>query len=192
MQGLLGEKAFSLEFDLKSGLCGQRSSSKRMLSDIAGIFRNPQAAVERAEKDNPLVYEFYELPLPNHPGDLCFGTSMVYPGQVDGEYFMTKGHFHSILDTGEVYHCLSGQGMMIMENGAGDWNCLEFKPGTAVYVPKGYAHRSINIGEKPLVTFFCFRADAGHDYQSITQKGFRNLVVKGPNGPEIIANPHWS
>lgn len=52
-----------------------------------------------------LVYEFYELGAPEHPGDIAFGTSIVYPGTVGGEYFMTNGHFHTILETAEVYIC---------------------------------------------------------------------------------------
>ena len=40
--------------------------------------------------NDQLVYEFYELGAPEHPGDIAFGTSIVYPGTV-GEYFMTTG-----------------------------------------------------------------------------------------------------
>ena len=66
------------------------------------------------------------------------------------------------------------------------------EPGKMVYVPKRYAHRSINTGNEPLVTFFAFRGDAGHDYGTIEQKGFRKLVVERDGKPEIIDNPKWT
>ncbi len=71
---------------------------------------------------------------------------------------MTKGHFHTILDTGEVYYCLAGQGAMLMETPEGEVSLVEMKPGEAVYVPPRWAHRSINTGKEPLVTFFAFLA----------------------------------
>lgn len=137
------------------------------------------------------MYEFYELGILSHPGDLAFGTSITYPGQVAGEYFMTKGHFHQILETAEVYYCIQGHGMMMMENPEGQWDSQELTSGKAVYVPKRFAHRSINIGENPFITFFCFRADAGHDYKTIETKGFRKLVVQKNGKPEISDNPRW-
>ena len=64
-------------------------------------------------------------------------------------------------------------------------------PGQAAYVPKRYAHRSINTGSTPLVTFFAFRGDAGHNYGTIETKGFRKIVVEKNGQPEIIDNPNW-
>ena len=104
---------------------------------------------------------------------------------------MTKGHYHTILDTAEVYYCLQGRGYMLMENPEGDWDAKELTPGTAVYVPKRFAHRSINAGNGPLITFFTFRADAGHDYGTIETKGYRKLLVEKDGKVEIIDNPNW-
>ena len=104
---------------------------------------------------------------------------------------MTKGHFHTILETAEVYYCLSGEGFMLMENPEGDWSAQPLSPGVMVYVPPRYAHRSINTGSVPMVTFFCFRADAGHDYGTIETKGYRKLIVERDGKPAIIDNPKW-
>ena len=116
--------------------------------------------------------------LPSFPATLRLAQASHIRGKVGDEYFMTKGHFHTILDTGEVYYCLSGHGYMLLESPEGDWSLQEMTAGEAVYVPKRYAHRSINIGDTPLVTFFVFRGDAGHDYGTIETKGYRNLVVE--------------
>jgi glucose-6-phosphate isomerase len=184
-------KPFNLDFDLITGLSQSKESTKRPLSKMKGMYANDTAFEEAVKKDDPLVYEFYELDLPETPGNLLFGTSILYPGKVGDEYYMTKGHFHTILETGEVYYCLSGKGAMLMENPEGDWDLQQFTPGQAVYVPPRFAHRSINLGNEPLVTFFAFRADAGHDYGTIETKGYRKLVVEKEGKPEVIDNPKW-
>lgn len=184
-------KPFVLDFDLKTGLSKSKESTKRKLSQMKGMYADDAAFEAAVQNNDPLVYEFYELDLPETPGNLLFGTSIVYPGKVGNEYYMTKGHFHTILETGEVYYCLSGHGAMLMENPEGDWDIQYFTPGQVVYVPPRYAHRSINLGNEPLVTFFTFRADAGHDYGTIETKGYRKLVVEKDGKHAIIDNPKW-
>jgi glucose-6-phosphate isomerase len=185
------DRAFTTLFSLTDGKSPAQSSSKRHLADVKNMFVDTAEADRILEKENPLVYEFYELGIPSHPGDLAFGTSITYPGQVAGEDYMTKGHFHQILETAEVYYCIQGHGMMMMENPEGQWDSQELTSGKAVYVPKRFAQRSINIGENPFITFFCFRADAGHDYKTIETKGFRKVVVQKNGKPEISDNPRW-
>ena len=185
------DRAFTTLFSLTDGKNPDRSSTRRHLADVKQMFVDAAEAERLLENENPLVYEFYELGIPSHAGDLAFGTSITYPGQVAGEYYMTKGHFHEILETAEVYYCIQGRGMMMMENPEGQWDCQELSPGQAVYVPKRYAHRSINVGDEPFITFFCFRADAGHDYKTIETKGFRKVVVQKDGKPEISDNPRW-
>lgn len=184
-------KPFALDFDLGTGVSKATQSTKRPLSKMKGMYADNTAFEAAVQNNDPLVYEFYELDLPETAGDLLFGTSILYPGKVGNEYYMTKGHFHTILETGEVYYCLSGNGAMLMENPEGDWDIQYFTPGQAVYVPPRYAHRSINLGNEPLVTFFTFRADAGHDYGTIETKGYRKLVVEKDGKPAIIDNPKW-
>jgi glucose-6-phosphate isomerase len=118
--------------------------------------------------------------------------SIVHTGKVGSEYYMTKGHFHSILKTAELYYCLKGCGYMMMETPEGLWQAEKLKSGTALYVPGSWAHRSINTSSsEDLVTLFCYPADAGHDYATIEIKGFRKLMVEKEGKPEIIDNPKW-
>lgn len=183
-------------FDLVTGLADPeiKPSLQRRLSAIAEMYKDPDVARADAELDDVLVYEFYDMGVPETPGDVAYGTSIVYPGTVGDEYFMTKGHFHSVLDTGEIYFCLSGSGYMLMENPEGDVQWAEFVPGQAVYVPRRYAHRSINVSDtEPLITFFSFPGHAGHDYGTIEEKGFRKLCLKGADGtPTFVDNPRWA
>ncbi len=103
---------------------------------------------------------------------------------------MTKGHFHTILDTSEIYYGLSGRGMMLMETPEGQVDWKEIGPGEALYVPGRWAHRSINTGTEPLVMFFVYRGDAGHDYGTIEEKGYRKLVVERAEGPPSSTTPN--
>lgn len=187
------ERGFTIDFDLQIGTSQMKLSSKRYLSQMAGMFANAAAYEQKLkEEGDPLIYEFHEMDVPEHAGDLAFGCSIVYPGKVGDEYNMTKGHFHTILDTAEVYWCFAGHGYMLLENPEGDWMAHELTPGKAVYVPKRYAHRSINVGDKEaLRTYFVFRADAGHDYGTIETKGYRKLMVEKDGEPCVIDNPKW-
>jgi glucose-6-phosphate isomerase len=184
-------KGFIIDFDLSNGLSKKGKSTKRLLANMKGMFADDIAEAQLIDKYNPMVYEFYELGAPETAGDLAFGSSITYPGKVSDEYFMTKGHFHTILETAEVYYCISGEGYMLMENPEGDWSAQKLSPGQALYVPPRYAHRSINTGSTPFVTIFCFRGDAGHDYGTIETKGYRKLIVEKDGKPVIIDNPKW-
>lgn len=182
---------FTVYFSLNNGLSDSRKSNQRRLSQMRGMYYDSKAFDELLREKDHLIYEFYELGIPPTEGDLAFGTSITYPGKVGNEYYMTKGHFHQILDTAEVYYCIGGKGYMLMEDSYGNWDAQELTPGKAVYVPKGYAHRSINTGSEPLITFFAFRADAGHDYGTIETMGYRKLIIEKDGKPTIIDNPNW-
>lgn len=179
-------------FDLTNGLSPDAKPIQRRLSEMAGMYADEAVRGAMTEQDDPLVYEFHDLGVPERPGAIAYGTSIVYAGKVGDEYYMTKGHFHSILETAEVYYCLQGRGVMLMESPEGDWEAQELTRGGAVYVPERYAHRSINThATDPLITFFAFRGDAGHDYGTIESQGFRKLVVERAGQVEYIDNPRW-
>jgi glucose-6-phosphate isomerase len=185
-------RGFVADFSAADGLSKTAVSTKRFLSNMKGMFADVEAYEKTLRGGDVMIYEFYELGAPEDAGDVAFGTSITYPGTVGREYFMTKGHFHTILETAEVYYTLSGEGFMLTENPEGDVAAHVLEPGKAVYVPKRYAHRSVNTGDSPLVTFFAFRGDAGHDYATIETKGFRKLILKGAGGkPEVVDNPKW-
>lgn len=183
------DKPFGIDFSLVTGLSEKYPSSKRYLSNMTGMYADEAARAAMEAEEDRLVYEFYELGMPEIAGDISFGTSIVYPGTVGGEYFMTNGHFHTILETGEVYLCLRGEGFMLQENPEGEWDAVPLKPGAAVYCPKRFAHRSVNTGTDRLVTFFAYRADSGHNYGIIKERGYKKLIVERDGKPTVIDNP---
>lgn len=178
------------DFDLATGHCAQKPTLVRKLSYMDKMFEDQVAFDAIADKEQ-LVYEFYDMEVPPTDNDLAFGCSVCYPGKVGNEYFMTKGHYHEVFATAETYFCLRGRGYMLMETPDGQWDAQELVPGRMVYVPGGWAHRSINVGSEPFVTFYVFRSDAGHDYATIESKGFRKLLVERNGQPSIVDNPKW-
>jgi oxalate decarboxylase/phosphoglucose isomerase-like protein (cupin superfamily)/shikimate 5-dehydrogenase len=165
---------------------------ERRLSSLRGQYSNSDACQRLLESGDPLIYEVYEISRPEVAGELRTGLSVVHPGRVGDEYFMTKGHFHAVVDTAETYYCVKGRGLLLMENAQGDWAAEELRPGRAVYVAPGWAHRSINTGDQEdLATLFTYPAHAGHDYGTIERQGFRKRVVSGDGGYRVVDNMNW-
>jgi len=164
---------------------------RRTLSAMRGQYLDQTAYEALLAETDALLYEVYELNRPHVAGELLHGISIVHPGKVGDEYYMTKGHFHMVLETAEIYHCLNGQGAMVMETPEGEWAVEALAPGRVLYVPPRWAHRSVNTGHEDLITFFAYPGHAGHDYGTIEQQGFRKLLVEREGLPTIIDNPRW-
>jgi glucose-6-phosphate isomerase, archaeal len=165
---------------------------ERRLSAMKGQFCDTQAYEAMLAKEDILLYEVYEIKRPEEAGELLMGISVVHPGKVGSEFFMTKGHYHTILDTAETYYVLKGEGFMVMETPEGKCAVEPLSPGQVLYVPPRWAHRSVCTSRREdLVTFFVYPGNAGHDYGTIEQKGFHKLVIEGPDGIEITDNPRW-
>lgn len=164
----------------------------RRLSAMEGQFADRQAYAAMLNEEDTVVYEVYEIKRPEVPGELLHGISILHPGKVGDEYFMTKGHFHSELETAEIYYTLQGEGLMVMETPDGEWSVEPLRPESVLYVPPRWAHRSINTSPKEnLVMFFVYPGHAGHDYGSIEKRGFRKLIVERDARPQIVDNPRW-
>ena len=164
----------------------------RRLSSMKGQFADQSAFEAQLDREDLVLYEVYELQRPEKAGELLQGISIVHPGKVGDEYYMTKGHFHTVLETAEIYHCLKGEGVMVMETPEGDWAVEKLRPGKILYVPPRWAHRSVNTGSQAdMVTFFVYPGNAGHDYGTIETQGFRKLVLEVNVQLQIADNPRW-
>jgi glucose-6-phosphate isomerase len=165
---------------------------QRQLSALKGQFLDQVAYEKLLAQGDPLIYEVYEVHRPEVEGEILTGISILHPGKVGNEFFMTKGHFHSVLNTAEVYYCLRGEGYMVMETPEGETAVEALSPGMVLYVPPRWAHRSVVTSRlEDLVTFFIYPANAGHDYGTIERLGFHKLIIDGENGPEIINNARY-
>ncbi len=166
---------------------------QRKLSNMKGQYLDQQAyAAKLADKDE-ILYQVYEIKRPEIEGEILHGISIVHPGKVGDEYYMTKGHFHTVLETAEIYYTLKGKGYMVMETPEGAFAVEELQEGRVLYVPPRWAHRSVNVSDdEDLVMFFAYPGNAGHDYGTIETQGFRKLVLDRGMGPVIVDNPRWT
>jgi glucose-6-phosphate isomerase len=164
-----------------------RGSFVRLLSEMAGAFED-QEAVKRvlAGGDDPVIYRSYYPDVPSEPGHLAFVTTTILPGTVGTEFFMTKGHYHK-RDSAELYLAMSGEGLMVMESREGDFVQQLLEPSALVYVPPGWAHRTVNTGTEQLTFMAAYFGDAGHDYASMeAMGGFAVRVHRGDEGPQLL------
>ena len=180
---------FTTALDLAGGeLTPERKLVERTLADMQGMYAAP---IPDGRLDE-IVYRVSEIPAPPAEGNLLSSTTTLEPGTVEGEYHMTKGHFHAKIDRAEIYLTLAGEGRLVMATEAGETAVEPMRRGSVNYVPGGWAHRSVNVGHEPLVFFAAFPADAGYDYKTIEDQGFPVLVVERDGAPEVVPNPRYA
>lgn len=173
---------------ITGGVTPETGRYTKRLSELAGIFQNKQALLEQVRlNDDPLIYEVSEYR--KDGADLFFGTTTMYPGDVAGEFFMTRGHFHARRDLGEVYYTQSGRGVLLLESRDGRSEVVEMRPGVCAFIPPDWAHRSINVGPDMLVFVWVCSPLAGHDYGEILRRGMRKLILKEGMQVRIVDNP---
>jgi glucose-6-phosphate isomerase, archaeal len=179
---------FTTMLDLERGaLEPRRKLVERTLGDMQGMYAAPVPEARLGE----VVYRVNEIPAPPAEGNLLSSTTTIEPGTVEGEYHMTKGHFHAKLDRAEIYLTLAGEGRLVMATGEGEPAVEPMRRGTVNYVPGGWAHRSVNVGDEALVFFAAFPADAGYDYKTIEERGFPVLLVERGGVPAVVPNPRY-
>ena len=160
----------------------------RKLSDMVAVFQDKEE-VKKALKKNPIIYKFYNVQIPEEDGHLQHCISMIFPGKIGNEYYMTKGHFHKIKDTAEVYLTLKGRGKLVMQTPDQKSKVLDMRKGSISYIPPYWAHRTVNTGDEPLIFFGVYRGDAGHNYGIIEKKGMAIIIVEEKGKPVIKNNP---
>jgi glucose-6-phosphate isomerase len=183
---LAASRPFQVVLDFTTGsLTPFGGSFVRRLSDMASAYED-QEVVKRmlASGDDPIIYKSYYADVPHEPDHLAFLTTIITPGTVGSEFFMTKGHHH-YRDSAELYMGMFGEGIMIMESREGEFADQELAPSTSVYVPPGWAHRTVNTGSGPLAFLAAYFGDAGHDYDSVERTGFSRRVHHGDQGPQL-------
>ncbi|UNK71268.1 glucose-6-phosphate isomerase family protein [Microbacterium sp. H1-D42] len=181
----------------EGGIEGRSRRYEKFLGDMAGVYHDEAAwqASVAARGADELIYwvddHRYQDGV-DGPGALIIGTSTLLPGRYGSEFAVTRGHLHAIADRAELYYCLSGRGVMLLETIDGQSEAVELTPGKAVNVPGHWIHRSVNTGDEPFVTLFCYAADAGQDYALIADAGgMKSLVVADGDGDgwKLTPNP---
>jgi glucose-6-phosphate isomerase len=177
---------FGVQIDLADGV--MKDPDRRLVrtaSDMVGHYQDHAALQKLIEDGDPVHYEVFEKNIPETYGHVMFCISKLQPGRVGDECFMTKGHYHTIAETAEIYWCIRGRGYMAMKTADGRCVLEPMIRNRLLYVPPYWAHRSINTGGEPLISFCAYPADAGHNYGDIETEGFpRRVFIR--DGKEVI------
>jgi len=169
------------------GLTGEPIiNQQRTLKEIASIFQDREAATQFSDDAVAYTVQSWSPVADGTLGGLFFGASTIFPGKVGNEYFMTKGHFHSLGDRAEFYWGVQGKGMLIlMDRNRKVW-AEEVYPGSLHYIGGEIAHRLANTGDENLIVGACWPADAGHDYEKIAVNGFAARLVEVDGKPTLV------
>lgn len=157
---------------------------EKRLSDLAGLYGDGAAFAAALRTGDPVVYAVEEVRPSQRAGDIAFGTTFMEPGRIGEEFFLTRGHVHAIADRPEIYRGEAGHGIILMEAPDGTVALREVTPGSTVYVPGHWIHRTVNVGAEPLVMTWVYPADAGQDYGIIARSGGMavRIVAAGADG----------
>jgi glucose-6-phosphate isomerase len=180
---------FGVDFDLVHGIMKDpQVHTVRLASSMRGHYKDPRALEALVAQGDPVHYEVFEMKIPEEVGQMQFCISKTYPGTVGGECFMTKGHYHQVPGTAEIYLCVRGEGYMLMKLATGESAYERFLPGRMCYVPPFWAHRTVNTGDEPLISFCVYPGEAGHNYGDIEKEGFPVRVFKRAGKVEIVSS----
>lgn len=178
-----------MQMDWEKGLLlpdAKVRESVKTLGQLKGIFANEE--VRRAMDPNTVVYRVQAwCPVPDGTeGAQFWGTTVVEPGRVDSEYFMTHGHFHQKRDRTEYYGTIQGEGALILMDENRETRMESMSTGSLHFIPPNTAHRVANIGDVPLRFVACWPSDAGHDYGFIRDQGFGARLLNVNGRPMLV------
>ena len=128
----------------------------RKYSDMESSF------LEKLSED-AIIYKVYITDY----GDFEEGLTMINPGTVGKEFFMTKGHKHK-KDSPEIYILIKGKGKLIIQENS--TKIIDLKKNVYYHIPGTSGHRLVNVGEEPLEVLTIYGKNAGHDYDFKVEK----------------------
>ncbi|MEQ1932614.1 MAG: glucose-6-phosphate isomerase family protein, partial [Fimbriimonadaceae bacterium] len=159
----------SMRLDFRDGRFDEgEPTAVRTVRDLREIWQT-----EPDPADDRVVYRTYGLPgADQDQPDLLYASTVIEPGDVHGEYFMTRGHFHVKSERGEWMLTLRGCGALVLRDRAGKSWSEPLSLGSVNLIDGRFAHRVVNTGIEPLVFVVTWLADCGHDYETIHREGF--------------------
>ncbi len=172
---------FRISFDSTSGsITPAGPVLARRLSDLEAVFADAAEWKRQLEHGNPVVYTIASSPVPEVSRELPQSITTIYPGDCGGEFYMTKGHQHPDPQA-EIYLGLTGVGGLLLFDGERSrW--IDMEPGGIGYIPPGWAHRSVNVGNEPYRFLAVYPGSAGHDYQWVLEHGMGMRALSTPDG----------
>ena len=132
---------------------------ERKLNDMPDRFKNSKV------KGNPLLYTVYIRDYVTFEVAL----TVIEPGTVNGEFYMTKGHKHD-KSRKEIYILTSGSGKLLIQGKKAQ--SIDIKKNKMYEVPKKSGHRAINTGRGRMEFLSIYSKGAGHNYNFKFTKRF--------------------
>jgi len=155
-----------IEIDFKNLKKNYDKKIIRRFKDMKESFKNSQKI-----KGNPLLYKVYIKDF----GNFETGLTVIESGDINGEYYMTKGHKHKKLRK-EIYFLINGKGKLILQEGKNS-KVLDLKKNKFYQIPEKTGHRLINTGKNKLEVLTIYSKDSGHDYNfEFKKRIFRKVV----------------
>lgn len=167
--------------------------STRTLSEMSSVLLN-----KNLSSSDPIYWVFSDV------SKTWENMTIVSPGNYDGEFPKTFGHYHTNSNSVEKYKLLSGQGILLMQKRKfidDDWSpeniekiyFIEFVPGDEIDISVEWGHSWSNIGSEPLVTLDNWKE--GHspqDYSQIEKLGGMGYFLVNRNGKaEFVPNENY-
>src|SRR5690349_14281991 len=116
-----------MRLDFKTGRFDEsKPTSVRTVQDLQEIWQSPPDP-----DDIRVVYRTYGMPgADQETPELLYASTVIEPGEVHGECFMTRGHFHIKPERGEWMITLSGVGALVLRDRDGKAWTEETQPGS--------------------------------------------------------------
>lgn len=162
------------------------SDSGKSLGEIRSIFHDRDSAGRMPADLEIYRVQSYTPVAAGTEGGLYLARTILQPGKVGNEYFMTRGHFHHLRNRGEYYLTFHGAGALLLMDEGRTTRCEKMSPGSVHYIPGSTAHRVANVGDVPLVFSACLPSDAGYDYETIERDGFSARMFELNGEPVLV------
>lgn len=157
-------------------------SSRKTLRDVSSSF----SSVDGVDPEKTLYsVDVWHRGDPDVPGNLFVGMTTLEPGTVNGEFVMTRGHYHRDPRASEIYVGVAGQGLLLLMTADGHSRVEQVVPGSIHHILGHEAHRLVNTGRDQLKVFAVWPTTAGYDYEAISAEGFPVRVFEGDSAPEL-------
>ena len=77
---------------------------KKHFSDLEGLYEDEESFSRMLpEWSEKVVYQVEDHRASEQPGDLIYGTTVMMPGKVGNEFFITRGHQQQKAECAETY-----------------------------------------------------------------------------------------
>src|SRR5258707_12268166 len=103
---------------------------RKYVRELDGIYENQTSFRKLVETcGNEVAYRVEEARFTDGGSDLIPGISVLEPGKVGSEFFITRGHLHQREDRPETYYCLAGHGTLRMVTTEGRIQAADIRSG---------------------------------------------------------------